>query len=154
MLADRFAESDALLRVVGRVVECAGRDAERLRGDAGARFVEHVHRDLEAFALFAQAVRRGNFAVVEHQLDGRRTADAHLFLFFADAEARACLFDDEGAHAARARCGIGYGEDADHVGNAAVGDPNLLPVEQVRYRRCARRACASNPARRNRSRLR
>ena len=34
-------------------------DAERLRGDAGARLVEHLHRDLEAFALVAEQFAAG-----------------------------------------------------------------------------------------------
>jgi hypothetical protein len=60
-----------------------------------------------------------------------RAADAHFFLEFADLEAREGLLDHERADAVRSLRGIGHREDADHVGDAALGDPDLVAVEHV-----------------------
>ena len=59
-----------------------------------------------------------------------RGAQAHLLLDLADFEAGELLLDDEGGDpAARAKLAVVGGEDDQHVGERAVGDPHLAAVE-------------------------
>src|SRR3989454_1043341 len=80
VLADRHAERLALARVPDRPLVGAGRDADRLRGDADAPAVEGGQRDVKAPALLADPVGGGDAAGIEDQLGGVGGADAELVL--------------------------------------------------------------------------
>jgi hypothetical protein len=85
-LGDGLAELAALLAVLGGVGPGAGGEAEELRGDADAAFVEGFDGDLVAFADLAKDVGGGDAAVVEEEFAGGGGADAELVFFLADGE--------------------------------------------------------------------
>jgi hypothetical protein len=92
-----------------------------------AAVVEDRHRDLEALALLAEQVLGGDAHVGEADRGGRGRADAHLVLVRPMANAFPGRLDDErGNLAARP---VGAGEHGIQVGDAAVGDPDLLAVQ-------------------------
>ena len=125
-----LAELLALLHVRDRVIERALREAEHLRADADAAFVERFDRDLVALADLAEDLRLRHHAVFEHQLAGAAGADAELVFLLADRESRRAAIDDERGDAAVARIGIDVGEHDEHVRFVAVGDPQLAAVDR------------------------
>ena len=66
------------------MVERALREADHLRADADAPFVQRLDRDLVALADLAEHVRARHAAVVEQQLAGAARADAELVFLLAD----------------------------------------------------------------------
>ena len=88
-----------------------------------------AHQHAHAFVDFADAVRIGNLAVVEHELAGVRAAHAELVELLRGRETLHAFFDDEGGHAARAgRAVRGAHVDEQHVGVGSVRDPHLRAV--------------------------
>ena len=79
--------------------------------------------------LAAEQVLDRDPAVVEHDLGGVRGADPELGLLLALAQAGGALGDDEGGLAAGAELRVDGGDDDVDVGDAAVGDEDLGPVE-------------------------
>ena len=112
------------------VVDGALRDADRLRPDGGPAAVERVHGDREALALLADAVRRRDADLVEHDLAGRAAPHAQLVLVLGDADPP-LLLDQEARDAAPAGVGVGLGEDDVDVGDPGVGDPVLRAGQDV-----------------------
>ena len=87
-------------RGVGRRdLEGALGDPDGLRGDPGPAAIERPHREIEAVALLADAVRRRDADAVEGELGGGAAADAHLVLDPGDAEAVGRDLDDEARQA-------------------------------------------------------
>ena len=87
-LGDRLAELLALLGVGDGVVERAAGQADHLRADPDAAFVQRLDGDLVALADLAEHVCLRHAAVVQDQLAGGRGAEAQLVLFLADLETR------------------------------------------------------------------
>ena len=83
-----------------------------------------------ALADLAEQVVGGDFAVGQDQRAGGGAADAELVLFLADGEAGRAALDQEGGEILASRRSD-LGEDGEEVGEAAVGDPHLLAVEDV-----------------------
>ena len=110
-IGELLSELRALLHVFGRGVQRARGDADHLRADADASFVQRLDRDLVALADGAEHVRRGHFDVVENQLRRARRADAELVFLLADAESLEAALDDERRDALVARRRIRVGED-------------------------------------------
>ena len=69
-LGDRFAEGLALLCVANHVRQGVARTAHAGHAQLEAAHVEHVEGDVVALARLAQQVRRGHFAVLQHQRAG------------------------------------------------------------------------------------
>jgi hypothetical protein len=112
---------------VERLVEGPAREPERSRRHRRAEHVERAHRNLEALAAGADALRERNAAAVEakaRQWVWRDDLDP-----FGNLEAGRAGIDDEGRDAACSRCFAGACEDDVEVGNATVGDPGLVAVE-------------------------
>src|SRR6478735_320180 len=89
-------------------------------------------RDLEATAQIAEQVLARDAHVVEVERGRRRSLDAELLLFGARAHPHRTL-DQEGRDAILGLPVAGdqrLGEDGEEVGHAAVGDPDLGPVEE------------------------
>jgi len=74
-------ESQTLLRVFQRGLECTLRNARRLRRNSDSSAVERGKCDFVAFAFVTDAIRRGHFAVREDKFAASSGADAE-FLFF------------------------------------------------------------------------
>ena len=70
-VGDGATELLAVLHVLGREVERALRDAERLRADERPRPVERAHRVLEPAPFLADEVRGRHDAIVERDLARR-----------------------------------------------------------------------------------
>src|SRR2546423_13582361 len=102
-LADRLTELLAVAGIANRVIQRALREADHLRADADAPFVQRLDGDLVAFADFTQHVRARDAALLEQQLAGAARADAQLVLFLADGEAGRAALDQKRRHAAVAR---------------------------------------------------
>ncbi len=115
---------------VGADKRCLKRGAgktERCGADGGAEDVERRHREAEAAAGLAKAVGERNAAVLEFQ-PGERVRGDHLEPL-GDGEAGRVGVDDEGRETAGASALTRAGEDDVEVGDAAVGDPRLLAVD-------------------------
>ena len=113
------------------MVQRALREADHLRADADAAFVERLDGDLVALADLAEHVRSRHAAVLEDQLARAARTDAELVFLLADREAGRVALDQERRDALVAGAGIDVGEDDEEVGLVAVGDPELAAVEDV-----------------------
>src|SRR5580765_1771381 len=111
-------------------VDARARDAERLRRDAEPAAVERVERDREADAFVADPVVGRHLDALEHDLGGRRGADAELALLLADADAGVALLDQERGDALGA-VGAGAREHDEQLRLVAGRDPQLAAVEHV-----------------------
>ena len=109
------------------LVEGAAGEAERGGADGGAEHVQRRHGDLEALARSADALRQGHAAALEAQ-GGEGMRRDHLDAL-GDRQARRVRLDQEGREPAGAGRLAGAGEDDVEVGDAAVRDPGLHPVE-------------------------
>ena len=92
-------------------------------GDAVASLVEAHQRVLQTFG-FGQDVVGGDPAVLEAQLRCHRGTERELAVLVARGEPGCALFDQESAHAV-----FGLGPNHRDVGQGAVGDPLLGPVQ-------------------------
>ena len=110
---------------------CALGQAEHLRADTDAAFVQRFDGDLVALAGLAENSLARQLAVVEEELAGGGGADAELVFLAADGEAGRALFDEEGGDAAVALCGIEGGKNNEETGFARIGDPELAAIEAV-----------------------
>ena len=110
-----------------RLVEGAPSKAERRRADGRAEHVERRHRDLEALARPADALRQRHAAALEAQRRERMRRDRLDAL--RDHEPRRIGVDDEGRQPLRARRLAGAGEDDVVVGDAAVRDEGFFAVD-------------------------
>ena len=82
-----------------------------------------------SFSIPPSRFSSGDAAVLEDHLGGVRGADAELRLLLALLDARRPLPDDERGLPAVAELGVDGGDDDVDVGDAAVGDEDLGPVE-------------------------
>ena len=101
------------------MIERALREADHLRADADAAFVQRLDRDLVALADLAEHVRARHAAVFEDQLAGAARADAELVFLLADREPGEPALDDERRDAAVAGGRIDRREDDEEVGLVA-----------------------------------
>src|SRR5690606_27975461 len=116
-VGDPLAEGLALLDVAEGEVERTLRDADRLGTDRDAGVVEGAQGVLETLTRVADQVLAGDADVVEEELPGRRSLDAHLLLLLAEGEALLALLEDEGGDVAPARAvGVGHGEHGVELG--------------------------------------
>src|SRR3954470_4540245 len=143
VLDDRLAELHALLRILERVLVGRAGDADRLRADGRPAGLEGLHRRLalgpRALAgarqalvellLAAQQTAARDAALVEEDVGGVRRAQAVLLDLRAHLQALGAGRDDERGLPARAELAVDRGDDDVHVGDAAVGRPRLLAVE-------------------------
>ena len=107
--------------------------SHRASAQAGAAVVEDAHRHLEALAFLAEDVRRRHAHVVEEDGGRVRGANPHLVLVRAVRDAAEVAGDDEGGDLSLLlrRIQSRLREHGVEVRDAAVGDPELLPVEDV-----------------------
>ena len=131
-LADALVKLLALLGICDRSVQCALRDAHRLRADGRAGVVQRRQRGLEPGAGLADDPVAGDAAVLEVQLRGGRALDAELALLRPDREALVVLVHHERRDAVGALLGIGRRHHRVPGRLAAVGDPRLAAVENPR----------------------
>jgi len=75
-LGQRFAELRPLAHVVHGRIQRAPRDADHLRADANAPFVQRFDRNLVPLPNGAEDVRRRHDASIEDELSGARGANA------------------------------------------------------------------------------
>ena len=73
----------------------------------------------------------GHFAIVQNNFDGRRAALAHFLFVAAGAEAGESGLDEKSADTLSARGRIGFREDHENAGDAAVGDPGFGALQFV-----------------------
>src|SRR5919109_4541076 len=78
VLGDRYAEGLPLHGVLDAGLQAGLDQPRRAGGDGVAPVVERGHRDLEALALLAEAVRRRHPHVLEHDRAGIAGAHAEL----------------------------------------------------------------------------
>ena len=129
-LGDGLAELLPLLGLLRRERDEPLHAAHRAAAQAGAAGVQDAHGHLEALADLAEHVVAGDAHVVEPHGGGRAGADAHLVFVGAGGDAGHVAGDDEGGQRRLALRAVGgLGEDGEEVGDAAVGDPELLAVE-------------------------
>ena len=103
----------------------------RLGGDADAPAVQGGHGDLEAVPLLAEAVAGRDPQILERQLGGARGVDAKLELVGPVAVARSVRGDDEAGDPLVLLLQVDAGEDQGDIRVGAVGDEDLVAVEDV-----------------------
>ena len=126
-VGDGLAKSLALLGVANRFSQSVLPSPDGGGGQLEAPGVEDIEGDDVAAAHFMQQVFRRDLGVVEKNRHGGGTLDAHLLFFRAGREAGGVALDDEAGKLFPAH----LGEHDEEVGEAAVGDPHLLPVQAV-----------------------
>src|SRR5467141_4103473 len=126
-VGDDFAEGLALLGIGDGVFQRDTASAHAHGTELEAADVEDVEGDHMPFADFAQQIFDRNFAVVEDDGTGGRSANAHLVLFTTDRESRESFPDQESGEL----FAVDLGEDSEQVGEAGVGDPHFLAVQDV-----------------------
>ncbi len=89
-ISNTLAELLAFAGVLEGVFQRAFRQAEHLRGDADAAFVQSFDGDFIAFADFAHDLTFADGDIFEDQFAGGGSADAEFVFFLTDAEARSC----------------------------------------------------------------
>ena len=131
---DAAAELLALLDVSDGLLQSALSDAQSLGSDTDTAAVQSSHSQLEALAAHAQHTILRDTAILEDQLTGGRTTDAHLILSLADGEARIGALNDEG----RAQLGgaalliqnaVGDSDDDKDISETGVGDEDLGAIQ-------------------------
>ena len=125
-----LAELLALARVRHGMVQRAARQADHLRADGDAPFVQRLDGDLVALAHGADHVLLRHAAVVQNQLAGGRSANAQLVFFLAHLESRKLALDQKRRDAAVSGIRIGVGEQQEQSRFGGVGDPQLAAGEQ------------------------
>ena len=117
------------------VIERALRQADHLRANADAPFVERFNRHLVALADLAEHAGARDAAVFEQQFAGAAGADAQLVFLPAHRESRQLAFDEERRDAAIAGLRVHRREHDEEACLLAVGDPELAAVEHKPVRR-------------------
>ncbi|PAV72708.1 hypothetical protein WR25_01935 [Diploscapter pachys] len=102
VFGDRLAELLAAGGISDAVGDQPFGDADADRADVQPAAVEHAHRDLEAFALRAQAIGDRHRHVVEMDVGDLGALLPHLLFGFADGDAGQVLGHQKGRDAARA----------------------------------------------------
>ena len=110
----------------GRARDLEGR--QRTRGARALAGPSALELALQLLLAAEQVVAR-NAAVLEHDLGGLRRADAELGLLVTELQPGVVAGDDERCLPAVAERGVDGGDDHGHVGDAAVGDEGLGPVQ-------------------------
>src|SRR5438552_6115136 len=143
VLDQRAAELLALLGVVKGELKRGARDAQRLGADDRPRELKRLQSDggsrVLAFARTSQLglellhaaehVIERDRAVFEQHLGRVRGADAHLLFLFAHAQAFRAGRHDKARLPAGPQLGLHRRHDDVDVGDPAVGDENLLAVD-------------------------
>src|ERR1700694_1874691 len=115
----------------GRLVDRGLPDPQRLAGNADPAGIEGPHRDGEALAFGREPVRRRPHHVLQHELAGRGSVQAHLLEHLTDPDARRIRRDQERTHPGGPLLGAGAGKDYVQAGVSDVGDEDLGAVEDV-----------------------
>ena len=138
-LGDRLAELAPGPGIVDGGLERRLQDADRERGDPDPALVEHAHHHVEAAVLGTEPGVLRQLDAIEAQRADRRGALAHLALLGADLEARQVALDQEHAHAAPARAGVGARQHHREVADRRVVDPLLGAIQPPAARGARRR---------------
>src|SRR5256714_2860777 len=123
---NRFSELVSLVGVAHRLARHKLHAAAAHRAEFEATDVEDVEGDLVPLADLAEKVLNGRLHVIERERRRGRTLDAHLVLFGPVRQSLLPL-DDE----ARELVAVNFGEDDEHVREAAVRYPHLLALQTV-----------------------
>ena len=107
--------------------------------------VKGCHGNLEALAQSAQEVFLRNLDVVEDQFSRSGGTDPQFVVMIAEGKTGHAFFEDKGTDAARTCVGIGDSKDNVRISFAAVGNENLVAVENpvlaIKDSRCFCAAC-------------
>src|SRR5262249_27969468 len=128
------AERLALAHVGDRVLEGPIGHGDGMQAGHQPLALKDTHDLVEANALAAEQVLRGDAHVGKRQLGGVRGAHAHLVEGAAHAEARRVALDEEHRDAAMASvvaAGLHARRDEIHVGHRAIRDEHLGAVDDV-----------------------
>src|SRR5208337_4575971 len=128
-LGDGLAKLLALLRILHREFPRTTRQADHLRTDADAAFVQRFYGDLVALTNFAEHIVLRHPAIFQNQFAGAGGADAELVFLLADGKAGKSLVHDERRDALVSCRRIDRGQQDEDAGFLAIGDPQLLAVE-------------------------
>lgn len=118
--------------VEGLFSAAQGRGAKLIAAD-----VQNVESDFMTLAALAQQVFHRDDAVLEEHLAGGGAVNAHLVLFGSQRQAGRSLLHDKG----REVLAVNLGEHREHVGEARVGDPHFLAVQDPRLAVFAEGGC-------------
>src|SRR5439155_7724579 len=129
--ANGLAKLLAFVGVLDGVFPGATSDAQHLRANADAAFVQRFDGDLISLAYFAEQVGLGHFAIFQDQLAGGGSANAQLVFFLTDAEAGKVFLHDKGSDAFVSGGRIDRGKKNENPRFLAVGDPKFAAVQNV-----------------------
>src|SRR2546426_8382397 len=123
---DRLAELDPLLGVLERPVVTRHRRAHRAPGDALARLIETAQRAAEPLDV-RKLVRERDSAVLERQLRGDRGPHRELAVDIESRESPGSTLDQVAVDLAVILFRPHHGD----VGDRAIGDPELRPIQDI-----------------------
>ena len=135
-ISQRLAKHFARHGAAQRFFHGAPCETEGCGGDRGAKDVECSHRHFETLAWRAQHLRIRDAAIFKAQASERVGSDD--FNALGNFESGRGGIDDERGDRAGARRFTGPCEQNVEVGDAAVGDPGLFAVQDVRVTIAAR----------------
>ena len=128
ILGDGSAELVAFVGVLHAAGQRALGRADHGATELDAADVEDVDRNLESLLALVEQVLDRDLDVVEEDLAGGGTLDAHLLLLRVLGDAFGVAVHDERGEFLVV---VNLGKDDHHVGKSAVGDPHLLAVDDV-----------------------
>ena len=129
-LGNRLAELLPFPDVLDSVIERPLGQADHLRADPDASFVQRLDRDLVAFAGLAEDVRARDQALLEQQLARAAGANPELVLLLANGEPGDAALDEKRGDAAVPGFRVDVRKDNEQVGFVAVGDPQLAAAQR------------------------
>ena len=128
-LRNRLAKGNALLGETNSVAEHIPGSSDGRCAQLVASDVQDVKGNAVAFSDRSEQVLERYHAIGKHQGAGRRAADTELMLLGAHAQTRSARLDQEG----RKLFSVNLGEHGEQAGHAGIGDPHLLPVQDIAF---------------------
>src|SRR5437870_7887024 len=99
MVRDLGAEGLALVGVCDRGIPRGANHSRRARGHGKSSLFEREHRNLKAFAFFANQVGFRDAHILQTEITSVAGADTELSMYRSRGESFHAAFDDEARHA-------------------------------------------------------
>ncbi len=127
-LSNRFSECNSLLRIANRGCQNILRSSDGKRAEFKPAQVQNVKCNDVAAAHFAQQIFNWHLYVIEVNRAGRTSLNAHLLFFRSRFYSLERFF-----HQKSSQLVVHLGEHSEQIRRAAIGNPHLLPVEDVEF---------------------
>src|SRR5690606_5143979 len=93
-----------------------------------AAYIEDIDRDFESVFPLGEHILHRHGAIIEKYLPCRRSLDAQLMFFRIHGNATEIPLHNKRG---KVLVVIDFGKYDEYIGKAAIGDPHLLPVDEI-----------------------